>query len=66
MTAGIGDDAGTRFTLIGRSSGGHAGEAALYCEWVFTPAMPESAGTLTVTFATDGGATSSSTFYRLS
>ncbi|MEV4279619.1 hypothetical protein [Actinoplanes xinjiangensis] len=60
LAVDVTDDAGTEFTLIGRSTGGDlSGAAALYCEWTFTPAMAETATGLTVTFtAEDGSAVS--------
>lgn len=56
LTVGLTDDAGTDFTLLGRSTGGNQnGAAALYCEWIFTPAMAEGASCLTVAFTGGDG-----------
>lgn len=57
------DDSGTAFTLVARSSGGaYEGGSALYCEWVFMPAMPEPATCLTITVRTVDGHTTTQTF----
>ena len=49
LTVELADDLGTTFTIIGRSSG-----ADLYFEWIFTPAMPAAATTLTVSVTSAG------------
>jgi hypothetical protein len=55
-TVDLADGVGTEFMLLGRSTGGNqSGAAALYCEWIFTPAMAEVATRLTVTFTGDDG-----------
>jgi hypothetical protein len=53
LTVELTDDSGTAFTLVARSSGGaYESGSALYCEWVFMPAMPGPATRLTVTVRT--------------
>ena len=52
----LADTAGTDYRLLARSTGGaYDGGAALYCEWVFAPSLPEAATSIVVTVANADG-----------
>jgi hypothetical protein len=53
LTLRVSDDVGTEFRWRSGSSGGTGAE--LLCEWLFEPAAPDTASTLTVTVATANG-----------
>lgn len=53
LTLRVSDDVGTQFRWRSGSSGGS--DAELLCEWLFQPAAPDTASTLTVTVSTANG-----------